>query len=85
MYEIGNYDLSIFHNNDVIHYEICRDEDCKVVLLNRGIKSKPFIGPIELIEHLKKGLDDLITEHPKIPCSRPRGIQPITYLFISLQ
>jgi hypothetical protein len=84
MDEIGNYALSIFHYNEITHYKICRDEDCKCVLLNRGIKSKPFNGPIELIEHLKKEPDNLlINQIPKIPCSRPRGIQPINYLFVS--
>jgi hypothetical protein len=84
MDEIGNYALSIFHDNEITHYKICRDEDCKCVLLNRGIKSKPFNDPIELIEHLKKEPDNLlINQIPKIPCSRPRGIQPINYLFVS--
>ncbi len=51
MNEIGKYVLSILHDDDVTHYKIVRDDHCKVVLLNWGSKSQPFIGPIELIEH----------------------------------
>ena len=84
MDEIGNYVLSIFHDDDVTHYKIVREDDCRVVLLNRGSKSKPFIGPVELIEHLKKAHDDLLIDQmPRIPCSRPREIQPISYLFLN--
>ena len=82
MQEIGQYALSIFDNNNIVHYKILRLEDHTVALINNKKQGQSFIGPIELINHYKNENDNLITK-PRIPCDRPMGIQPIYYLFVS--
>jgi hypothetical protein len=76
--EVGSYALSICNEKVVHHYRIERQPDGSVKI----DKGKPFIGPIELIKHHQLELDGLITK-PTIACDRPKGTQPIYYLFIN--
>lgn len=78
--EIGSYALSICYQKDVHHYRIDRQEDDEsTVKIDQG---RNFIGPIELIKHHQREQDGLITK-PKIPCERPKGTIPISYLFVN--
>ena len=76
--EVGSYALSICHEKVVHHYKIERQSDGTVKI----DKGRHFIGPIELIKHHQLELDGLITK-PVIACDRPKGTQPIYYLFIN--
>ena len=76
--EVGSYALSICHEKQVHHYKIDRQSDGTVKI----DKGRNFIGPIELIKHHQLELDGLITK-PVIACDRPKGTQPIFYLFIN--
>jgi hypothetical protein len=76
--EAGSYALSLCHEGIIHHYRIDRQTD-GTVKIDKGRK---FIGPVELIKHHQLELDGLITK-PTIPCERPKGTQPIYYLFIN--
>lgn len=75
--ETGSYTLSICFENEIHHYKIDRQDD-GTVKIDKGRK---FIGPIELVRHHQLELDGLITK-PMIPCDRPKGTQPVFYLFV---
>ena len=77
--EAGSYALSICYNNEVRHYKIDRQDQDGSVKIEKGRK---FNGPIELIKHHQTAQDGLVTK-PTIACDRPRGTQPIYYLFVN--
>ena len=76
--ECGSYALSICFDRNVHHYKIDRQNDGTVKI----DKGRNFLGPVELIKHHQNELDGLITK-PLIACDRPKGTQPIYYLFIN--
>lgn len=75
--ETGSYTLSICFENEIHHYKIDRQDD-GTVKIDKGRK---FVGPIELVKHHQAELDGLITK-PSISCDRPKGTQPVFYLFV---
>ena len=79
LYDPSTYVLSICYRNDIKHYKIERRKK-KVYLGN----SPEFMGPIELIEYLKRHQSCLITT-PSIECNRLKNSEPINYLFISIE
>lgn len=77
----GSYTLSICSNGEIKHYKLDRQDN-----KDRSIKipnGNEFFGPIELIEHYKT-VDTGVITRPQIPCTRSHGIEPIKYLFVSV-
>jgi hypothetical protein len=81
---VGFYVISIYYGDDVVHYNIKRQNDDFVAIEKWGRQTtgKKFIGPIELINYYKTENDGLITVL-STPCCRPKGTQPVSYLFIN--
>ncbi|XP_061192017.1 tyrosine-protein kinase SYK-like [Saccostrea echinata] len=64
---LGNYAISICHNNNVHHYSIEKRLDGQFMIA----EGKPFPGPLELIEHHKTTIDGFVTK-PTKPCNRSK-------------
>lgn len=71
---LGNYAISICHNNNFHHYNIEKRQDGMYKISD----GRPFVGPIELIMHHEKNLDGMIT-CPSIPCVRLPFQRPIAF------
>lgn len=64
---LGNYAISICHNNNVHHYSIEKRLDGQFMIA----EGKPFPGPLELIEHHKTTIDGFVTK-PTKACNRAK-------------
>ncbi|KAL5021706.1 hypothetical protein ScPMuIL_000861 [Solemya velum] len=77
---LGNYAISICHNNEVYHYSIEKQIDGSF-MIPQGQK---FTGPIELISHHKNKLDGFVTkptvECDRLPCQTPVAFRGMTYM-----
>ncbi|OWF36548.1 tyrosine-protein kinase SYK-like [Mizuhopecten yessoensis] len=71
---LGNFAISICHNNNVHHYAIEKQHDGQY----RIGQGRPCNGPVELIQHHQVEIDGFITI-PTHPCNRLPGQSPIAF------
>ncbi|XP_071140498.1 tyrosine-protein kinase SYK-like isoform X1 [Mytilus edulis] len=71
---LGNYAISICHNNNFHHYNIEKRQDGMYKISD----GRPFPGPVELIQHHEYNLDGMIT-NPKFQCVRQPFQRPIAF------